>query len=175
MQRLIRVSLLTTLILTTFLTASPFHSVVRAAAPDFEPGQIIVKLANPSTLDLLGINQTYGTTTVASLPDHSDIFLLRAPLGVDTENLVRVMLSDLRLVFAELNYINENPEDGSTDRIYGWGGMDGSTMQNQNSAESMNLEATHSLSQGEGTLVAILDTGVHGPSCPVKSLRCSGF
>ena len=160
MQRLIRISLLTTLILTTFLAASPFHSVVRAAVPDFEPGQIVVKLANPSNIDLLGINQTYGTTTVASLPNRSDIFLLRAPLGADAENLVRVMMSDVRLAFAELNYINENPEDGSTDRIYGWGGGDGATMQSQSSAESMKLEATHGLSQGAGTLVAILDTGM---------------
>jgi thermitase len=160
MRPLIRISLTITLILAAFLAASPFHISVHAAVVDYEPGQIVVKLAALPGNDLLGINQNYGTTTLAPLPNHSDIFLLQAPLGVDAEQLVQVMMSDVRLVYAELNYINESPEDGSTDRIYGWGDNGGSTMQSQNSAEAMQLETAHDLSRGGGTLVAILDTGV---------------
>jgi thermitase len=159
MERLIRISLMTILILATFLAASPSGSALSADAPDYEPGQIVVKLAPLPGNNLLGINQTYGTTTLASLPDHSDIFLLQAPLGADAERLVRVMTRDVRLVYAELNYINENPEDGGTDRIYGWGG-DSTSMQNQDSTKAIHLEAAHDLSRGGGTLVAILDTGV---------------
>jgi subtilisin family serine protease len=159
MQRLIRITLITILILAAFLAASPFRSDARAVAPDYEPGQIVVKLAPLLGNDLLDINLTYGTTTLAALPDHSDIFLLQAPLGADTELLVQVMTTDLRLVYAELNYINENPEDGGTDRIYGWGG-DSTPMQNQDSTRAIHLEAAHDLSRGEGTLVAVLDTGV---------------
>jgi thermitase len=158
MRPLIRIILTISLIL--FLAASTFRSTVRAAAPNYEPGQIVVKLASASANDLLRINQTYGTITLASLPNHSDIFLLQAPLGMSAENLVQVMLSDARLVYAELNYINQSPEDGSTDRIYGWGGLDGSNMRSQDSAQAMQLDAAHNRSQGAGTLVAILDTGV---------------
>ena len=159
MRPLIRISLTTTLIL--FLAASPFYSTTaRAATPAYEPGQIVVKLAPSSGQDPLGINQTYGTTTLASFPNRSDIFLLQAPLGTDAEQLVQVMLNDARLLYAELNYINESTEDGSTDRIYGWGGWDSSTMRSQSAAEATRLEAAHELSQGGGTLVAILDTGV---------------
>lgn len=160
MQRLIRISLLTTLILAAFLTASPFRSAVRAATPDYEPGQIVVKLAPLPGNNILGINRTYGTTTLASLPDHSDIFLLQAPLVVDARQLVQVMQNDVRLIYAELNYINESTEDGGTNRTYGWGGFDSSTMQSQDSAKTMQLEKAHNLSRGGGTLVAILDTGV---------------
>ena len=159
MQRLIRISLLTILILVTFLAASPFRSAVSAAGLDYEPGQIVVKLAPLPGNGILGINRTYGTTTLASLPGHSDIFLLQAPLGADTEQLVQVMASDVRLVYAELNYINETPEDGGTDRIYGWGD-DSTSMQNQNSTKTIHLKAAHDLSRGGGTLVAVLDTGV---------------
>jgi thermitase len=159
MQRLIRISLLTTLILATFLAAAPFRSARSAAAPDYEPRQIVVKLAPLPGNSILGINQTYGTTTLASLPDHSDIFLLQAPLGADTERLVRVMARDGRLVYAELNYINESPEDGGTNRTYGWG-EDSTPMQNQDSTRAIHLEAAHNLSRGGGTLVAVLDTGV---------------
>lgn len=159
MRAMIRIILTITLLL--FLAASPFHSSARAAAPAYEPGQIVVKLAPSSGDDPLGIiNQTYGTTTLASLPNHSDIFLLQAPLGANAEQLVQVMLNDVRLLYAELNYINENPEDGDTDRIYGWAGEDSSTVQSQNSAKVMQVEAAHDLSRGGGTLVAILDTGL---------------
>jgi thermitase len=168
MKRPIRISLITTLILATFLTAYPLRFAVRAAALDYEPGQIVVKLAPLLGNNLLSINQTYGTTTLASLPDHSDIFLLQAPLGVDARQLVQVMRNDVRLVYAELNYINESPEDGSTNRTYGWGGFDSSTMQNQDSAKTMQLEEAHNLSRGGGTLVAILDTGVQ-PDHPALS------
>jgi thermitase len=176
MQRMIRISLITTLILATFLAAFPFRSAVRAAAPDYEPGQIVVKLKPAPGIDTLGIiNLTYGTTTLASLPDYSDISLLQAPLGADTERLVRVMARDVRLVYAELNYINESPEDGSTDRIYGWGD-DSTPMQNQDSTRAMHLEAAHDLSRGEGTLVAVLDTGVQ-PDHPVlaASIHVLGY
>ena len=160
MERLIRISLMTTLILAAFLAASPFRSDARAVAPDYEPGQIVVKLKPLLGNNLLGIiNLIYGTTTLASLPDHSDIFLLQAPLGADTELLVQVMTSDVRLVYAELNYINESPEDGGTNRTYGWGD-DSTPMQNQDSTRAIHLEAAHNLSRGAGTLVAVLDTGV---------------
>jgi thermitase len=174
MRTLIRISLTATLIL--FLAVSPFYSIARAAAPAYEPGQVVVKLAPLSGNDLLGINKSYGTSTLASLPNHSDIFLLQAPLGVDVEQLVQVMLNDVRLLYAELNYINESPEDGSTDRIYGWGGTDGSTMGNQDSAKTVQLGAAHDLSRGEGTLVAILDTGVQ-PNHPAlsNSLEVLGY
>jgi thermitase len=160
MQHLIRSSLMATLILAAFLTASPFRSAVHAATPDYEPGQIVVRLAPLPGNNLLGINLTYRTIRLDSLPGHSDIFLLQAPLGVDAGQLVQVMLNDVRLLYAELNYINESPEDGSTNRTYGWGDFDSSTMQSQDSAKTMRLEKAHKLSRGRGTLIAILDTGV---------------
>ena len=175
MERLIRISLMATLILATFLAASPSRSPVRAVAPDYEPGQIVVKLAPLPGNDLLGINQTYGTTTLVALPDHSDIFLLQAPVGADLELLVQVMASDVRLLYAELNYINESPEDGGTNRTYGWGN-DSTPMQNQDSTRAIHIEAAHDLSRGEGTLVAVLDTGVQ-PDHPMlaNSIEVLGY
>jgi len=156
MPLFIRSSLTITLIL--FLVTSTFYSTAHAATPNYEVGQIVIKLAQASGNDLFGINQTYGTITLASLPAHSDVVLLKTALGTNAEQLVQVMSQDVRLLYAELNYINENPEDGGSDRIYGWG--DESTMKNQNSAQALQLESAHGLSQGEGSLVAILDTGI---------------
>ena len=55
MQRLVRIRLITILILATFLAASPSRSAVRAVAPDYEPGQIVVKLKPLPGIDVLGI------------------------------------------------------------------------------------------------------------------------
>src|SRR5688500_13499672 len=119
MRCFIRISLTVTLILS--LVTATFYSTAHAATPEYEVGQIVIKLAQSSGDDLFGINQTYGTITLATLPNHSDIVLLQTPLGASAEQLVQVMSRDVRLLYAELNYINENPEDGSSDRIYGWG------------------------------------------------------
>lgn len=156
MRTLIRTSL--TIILILFLVAGTFHSTAHAAASNYELGQIVVKLAQSSGNDLLGINRTYGTIALATLPNHADIVLLQTPLGANAEQLVQIMSRDVRLLYAELNYINESPEEGGGDRIYGWG--DESTMRDQSSAKSLQVESAHSFSQGAGSLVAILDTGV---------------
>mgnify|MGYP006182537309 CR=1 FL=1 len=47
--------------------------------------------------DLLGINQTYGTVTLASLPNHSDTFLLQTPLGANVEKMLPARNSKTRL------------------------------------------------------------------------------
>jgi subtilisin family serine protease len=159
MQRLIRITLIAIVMVVALLAASPFRSDAHAGAPDYVPGQIVVKLAPLLGNDVLGINQTYGTTTLASLPEHSDIFLLQAPLGADVERLVRVMRRDVRLLYTELNYFNESPEDGGTNRTYGWSD-DSTPMHNQDSTRKIHIEAAYDLSRGAGTLVAILDTGV---------------
>src|SRR5262245_26219459 len=101
MKKFARLSLIGTLLLTTFLSM-PQSQPVQASLPlDFEPGQIVVKLAPLLGSDLLGINLTYGTLTLGSLPNHNDIFLLQAPLGVDVQQLVQLMAADVRLAYAE--------------------------------------------------------------------------
>ncbi|HLF24873.1 MAG TPA: S8 family serine peptidase [Anaerolineae bacterium] len=159
MSRWIRLGLVIALFSIALLNTT-MHSARAASWLDYEPDQIVVRLAALAGGDILGINQTYGTSTLASLFNHDDIFLLGTPPGADVETLVQVMASDLRLVYAELNHINSTPEDGSTDRIYGWGGQDPTPFRNQNSAAQLHLETAHAYSRGQGALIAVLDSGV---------------
>ncbi|HKZ83756.1 MAG TPA: S8 family serine peptidase [Anaerolineae bacterium] len=159
MGHLIRITL-AGMLLATLLGAAPMQRARADGTPDSEPGQIVVKLAPLPGNDILGINEAYGTTTLAALFNHEDIFLLQAPPNADAEQLVWLMASDPRLGYAELNYINSTPEDGSTDRIYGWGGQESSHFHGQNATTALELSDAHAWSQGEGTLIAVLDTGV---------------
>ncbi len=158
-QRLTRISLVGILLLTSFASITPVRLSRADGAIDYEPGQIVVKLAPLPGDGILGINQTHGTSTLASVFNHEDIFLLQAPPDVNVEQLVQVMASDPRLEYAELNYINDTPEEGSTDRIYGWGGQDAGPFHNQDATTTLSLDSAHEFSQGEGVIVAVLDTG----------------
>jgi len=160
MQRFIRITLVSMLCLTAGMGLLPAQPLEAVGVEDYEPGQIVVKLASSLGDDILGVNQTYGTTTAATLFHHDDVLLLQAPAGADVEQLAQLMTADPRLEYAEPNYINESPEDGSTDRIYGWGGQDPAPLKSQDANKTMRLEAAHGFEQGQGTLVAVLDTGV---------------
>ncbi len=159
-QRFARLTLAGLMVLATCLSLPIIQRARANSTLEYEPGQVVVRLAPLTGNDVLGINQTYGTSTLASLLNHDDVFLLQAPSGVEVEQLVAVMAADPRLLYAELNYLNQEPEDGFTDRIYGWGGADEGSFRNQDAARALHLETAHNFSQGEGTIVAVLDTGV---------------
>jgi len=126
--------------------------------PPYEPMQVVVRLASPQSSDLTIINQVYGTTTLMSLYNREDIFLLQAPAGTSAEALVQLMENDPLLEYAELNYLTEDPESGSTNRIYGWGTY--SNYHGQGVTTAMQLEDAHAQSSGAGAVIAILDSGV---------------
>lgn len=138
------------------IQAVPAH----AEAPAHEPGQVVVKLAQGSDADIAEINLDYGTSTITSLLGLDDIFLLDVPAGTTAEQMVQAMAEDARLLYVELNYINESPEDGSTDRTYGWGGEDDAPLHEQDAVDALQLDDVHEISTGAGTVVAVVDTGV---------------
>jgi subtilisin family serine protease len=160
------------------LLGLPQHQPLRAGllpGAQYEPGQVVVKLAPALAGDPLAIHLAYGTLTLAVLDGHPDILLLQAPPGVDARTLVQLMAGDARLAWAELNHINEYPQDGSTDRIYGWGD-DGSQATSQSSAGTLSLGAAHDKSRGAGAVVAVLDTGVqHAHPLLAGSLAPLGY
>ena len=155
-----RFCLLSLLIVTVLAGAIPAHQARATTELGYEPGQVVVRLAADfsGTIDL--INETYGTATLGSIYGRNDTYLLGALDGTSAETLVKLMSADPRLAYAELNYVTENPEAGSTDRIYGWGGEDSQPYHNQDWREDLQLEQAHDYSQGHGVMVAVLDTGL---------------
>jgi subtilisin family serine protease len=143
-------------LLTAVITIRPEQAIQAAEPAAYEPGQVIVKLASSPLLTILDINLTYGTSTITSLTGLNKVYLLQAPPGITAGQLVQLMAGDTRLVYAELNHIHTTPEDSSTNRTYGWGESADPGPYTQNG----DWAAAQAISQGEGVIVAVLDSGI---------------
>jgi subtilisin family serine protease len=123
----------------------------------FVPGQVIVKL-NPTLGVTVGkINATYGSTTLQTFPDSTDVYLLKLPTGSGVTETVNQMLKDPRLLYAEPNFFAQSPEGGARHKAYGL--SDVAPTSDEYAAQALGLESAHSISQGKGTTVAVVDTG----------------
>jgi thermitase len=123
----------------------------------FVPSQVIVKL-NPITGATVGeINATYGSTTLETLPGSTDIYLLKLPTGSGVTETVKQLASDPRLLYAEPNFFAQPPEGGG--RHKAWGFSDVAPTSQEYAIQALGLVSAHNISQGEGTTVAVVDTG----------------
>jgi thermitase len=121
----------------------------------FVPSQVIVKLDQGATITQ--INATYGSTVVEQFPGSTDVFLLRLPTGSGVTETVKQMVKDPRLLYAEPNFFAQPPEGGGRHRA--WGASDVAPTSDEYAAKALGLEPAHSISQGKGTTVAVVDTG----------------
>ncbi len=160
-RRLINIALRGTILVALTLGlihASPAgYAVARIDGPHMA-GEIVIKI-NPlagATVD--DINATYGTTTIKPLASKDGIYLLQAPAGKDARIVVEEMELDLRLSFAELNFIGQAPE-ADPRGISRWGGLDATPYASQYAAEQLGLAQAQVISRGAGAVVAVIDTG----------------
>lgn len=105
------------------------------------------------------INQTYNTTTIRTLSPTRAIYLLQGPSDADVEQLVEDLEDDDRIDYAELNRPTDAPEAIGRS-AFSWGGQDDGPYNGQYAQDMLALADAHALSQGEGMVVAIIDTGV---------------
>jgi thermitase len=94
---------------------------------------------------------------VEPFPGSTDIFLLGLPASSGVTNTVEQMVSDPRLLYAEPNFLAQPPEGGG--RHHAWGASDVAPTSQEYAAQALGLERAHGISQGEGTTVAVVDTG----------------
>lgn len=152
-HRTVAVALVFALCLLMLISASD-HA--RAAVGNFVPRQVIVELRQPGA-SIEDINIAYGSTTLLRYSDSSDVYLLKLPTGSGVLDTVDRMKSDERLLYSEPNYVAEPPEGGA--RHKAWGVSSDAPTSQDYAATALNLSAAHRISLGEGTMVAVLDTG----------------
>jgi subtilisin family serine protease len=128
---------------------------------DFVSGEVIIELrptAQPNKVRVRKINNDYHTSTLRSLPDNSGIFLLKLPAGAGVQETVNQMKRDQRMLYAEPNFL-VSPLEGEA-RHRAWGVSDAVPAPEENAASALNLSSAHDISLGQGSTVAVLDTGV---------------
>lgn len=149
---LIAIIAVTTLLL---FPATPSY----AANATFVANQIVVKLNPVTGATIEAVNATYGTSVIKPLPNTPGIYLLSTPTGVDPATLAAGMATDVRLLFAEPNFISQILE-GIGRGNWAWGGPDANPLTQQYALNLLGVPQAHTLSKGAGSIVAVLDTGV---------------
>jgi subtilisin family serine protease len=149
------------LLLALLSSAGPAHA--HQEGEDFETGEVVVKLNPIVGATIEAINADYGTTTLEPLLGSAGIYLLKLPDGSDTEAVSDQMENDLRLVYAEPNFIAEVPEGGGRHRARG---VSDESPSRQYVGSALNLSCAAEISLGKDTTVAVLDTGaqLHHPA-----------
>jgi subtilisin family serine protease len=147
-------------------------SFAAAAKPTHESGaQVVVKLTDAAPGAMTAVARDFGLRVVKGLLASRQIYLLE-PAQVPTEkgdqaklakSLVAKLVKDGRFEWAEINAAI----DASDDRFHAWPegdptyiGTDPSVWLDQPAASQLALDVVHQQSTGEGTTVAVLDTGV---------------
>jgi len=137
---------------------------------DFVNGEVVVKLnlaasgTNPDCAATInGINADYGTTVKDELLGNASVACIYLLEGVDTNATVSDMADDPRLLYAEPNFRTSAPEGGRWMRSRGDGtpepSSDPALYEGQYAVEKMGLPGAHGTSEGDGVVVAVLDTG----------------
>lgn len=125
----------------------------------FVADQVVVKLEPSTGVTIDAINASYHTTTLNTVLSSTGIYLLQTPTSTDVPTILEQMASDPRLLYAEPNFIGEAPEDGGRG-TKAWGGQDPAPFAEQYALELMGVTAAHEINRGDGTIVAVLDTGI---------------
>ena len=121
--------------------------------------QVVVKLNPLSGATITDINNAYRTTTVATLVGTAGIYLLRVPPGISAPTLAGRMAGDIRLLFAEPNFVGQAPE-GIGRFTWVWGGGNAAPVNTQYAVRMLGLPVAHQINRGAGAIVAVIDRGV---------------
>src|SRR5215211_367548 len=130
----------------------------------YMPGQVIVKLDPVIGATIEEINADYGTTTLDDTLGNKGIYLLTKPDNSEGEETFAERLTKdphKRVLYAEPNFVAETPEDPAGDARMRAHGISDHRKRSSDSyaAENLGLPCAAEISRGEGTTVAILDTG----------------
>jgi thermitase len=148
----------------TIAWGSSAHADDDDGAGEFVSRQVVVKL-QPG-VKIRAINKKYHTSTVEMLLGSRLIYLLRTPRGTNPATLADRMQNDRKLmIYAEPNFKTASPEGDFRHRARPGGepsvpSSDSGPYIDQYAVTNLNLEAAHGITSGEGSVVAVIDTGV---------------
>jgi thermitase len=130
----------------------------------FVPGQIVVKLKPGVRIGAVNLRD-YGLKVQERFLNqtNTDIYLLSATDGASAPSKLESIVADPLITYAELNYLSDAPEADARHHAFPAGDATPTTRNYSRDASypdsALNLTAAQRISQGQGTTVAVLDTG----------------
>ncbi len=183
-----RRALRTLTVITLFLVAVGFVVTGKAHAQDADPddfvdGEVVVKLdrAKGTTLeDVYGEHPEVDRTRTEAFLASSGIYLLRLQEGSDTERVAEEMeAGPPSLIYAELNYTTDAPEDSRYMRGRGDSAptptSESAPYKDQYAVDALNLPQANNVNKGAGTTVAVLDTGAQLDHSELRGSLVRGY
>ncbi len=157
MKQIVRKYLVHFLVVTLILGAMGQGRASAQDLPEYEAHEIVVKLVQ--TGDLEGVAADFKL----ELPPLDQfgarpIYRLRISDGATPPEKALALTGDSRVLYAEPNYLQQTPE--GQQRISWARGGDADEYAAQWAGDFLGLPAAHTVTQGAGIIVAVLDTGI---------------
>jgi subtilisin family serine protease len=119
-------------------------------------GQAVIELAPGVTIE--DVHAAYGTSTVSVIPGEP-VYLVEGPKGVPTAALIACMYYSGLCISSEPNYRLGTPESEQASLAFYEGTFGHSDYVDQDALSRIRAPAAQEIADGEGVLVAVVDTG----------------
>jgi hypothetical protein len=132
----------------------------RIRVDEYKAGEIVVRLESAVYSSTLA--HKYDLTLESTLLRDANIYLY-ATDDDHEQSLVSDIADEKGVIWAEVNYVNRVPEDDGY-KTWGWGGLsEPDEYTDQSAFQQIRLGQTSRVYQGDGVVVAVLDTGIYTP------------
>lgn len=128
----------------------------RVRVDDYEEQELVVRLNSGVISSTFALR--HDLTAKSSLLASANIYLFMT--DDDEEDGIDEVRSDPDVLWVEFNFVQGIPS-GDGYKTWRWGGEDESGYVNQAAFSQVNLEPALAVTQGQGVIAAVLDTGVH--------------
>lgn len=158
--------------------------LVSADDDEYTTGVVLVRLAAGQSL--AAINTDYNTSLNDDRLAARDIYLLNTPPLIpnscdddageemEEDDFAECLEEDSRILLAQPNYFEDVPE-GDPSNAYFWDGADVSDQTAQYADALHNIAPAQQMTQGDGIIVAVLDTGVHASHPYLSANLLAGY
>lgn len=142
---------------------APLSSTIQSSfpapqsGPSYAPGRIIVRTREGASPEALAAS--YGSVVLGTIPELDLVLLSSSGRGGEWA-FVRALLSDSRVVFAEVDFALQTAEGRQSTIAFDEGLRPWSDVTDQQAFQRLGVAEAQTYSHGRGVLVAVLDTGI---------------
>ena len=132
----------------------------RVRVDDYEFGEIVVRLESAAISETIAAK--YNLVLTSTLLNDANIYLFTTEED-DEQFLAAQIAQEEGVIWAEVNYVNGVPEDDGY-KTWGWGGKsEPDAYFGQSAYPQIRMGQVTQVYQGDGVVVAVLDTGIYTP------------